>query len=68
MSRLKEIRTKRNYSQSELARISGVSVRMIQNYEQGTKDINKAAAITVYRLARALSITVEQLLDTTVLS
>lgn len=68
MTHLKEIRSKRNFSQSELADFSGVSVRMIQNYEQGTKDINKAAAITVYRLARALGITVEQLLDTTVLS
>lgn len=68
MAHLKEIRTKRNMSQSELSGFSGVSIRMIQSYEQGTKDINKAAAITVYRLACALGVTVEQLLESTVLS
>lgn len=68
MSHLKEIRIKRNLSQIQLARYSGVSIRMIQNYEQGTKDINKAAAITVYRLASALGVTVEQLLESEVLS
>lgn len=68
MTHLKEIRIKRNFSQSELAEFSGVSIRMIQSYEQGAKDINKAAAITVYRLASTLGVTVEQLLESTVLS
>ena len=62
-SRLKQVRETRGLSQSKLAEASGVSVRMIQHYEQGVKDINFAAAITVYRLARALDCTVEFLLE-----
>lgn len=51
---LKEERLKRGFSQSKLAEVSGVNVRMIQYYEQGYKDINKAEAMTVYKLASAL--------------
>lgn len=54
MNNLKHIRTKRGYSQSKLAELSGVNVRMIQYYEQGAKDINLAQAITVLKLAQAL--------------
>ena len=50
-------------SQSQLAESSGVNVRMIQHYEQGFKDINKASAITVYKLARALNTKIENLLE-----
>lgn len=61
---LKRIREARGLSQAKLAEASGVSVRMIQHYEQGVKDINSAAALTVYRLAQALDSTVEFLLET----
>lgn len=60
---LKRIREVLTLSQSKLAEASGVSVRMIQHYEQGVKDLNKAQAITVYRLAQALNCTVEDLLE-----
>lgn len=60
---LKLIRIMSGLSQSKLAEQSGVSVRMIQHYEQGVKDINAAAALTVYRLAQALDCTVEDLLE-----
>lgn len=63
MSNLKRIRKDKNISQSKLAEASGVSVRMIQHYEQGVKDLNKAQAITVYRLAQALECTVEDLIE-----
>lgn len=63
MSRLKEIRQECGYSQSELSNKADVSVRMIQHYEQGVKDINKTQALTVYRLAKALDVTVEDLLE-----
>lgn len=64
MTKLKKFRTGAGLSQSKLAEASGVNVRMIQYYEQGVKDINKAEAITVYRLAKALDCTVEDLLQT----
>lgn len=60
---LKRIRTASGLSQSKLAEVSGVNVRMIQYYEQGVKDINSAAALTVYRLAQALECTVEDLIE-----
>ncbi|WP_304426771.1 helix-turn-helix domain-containing protein [uncultured Adlercreutzia sp.] len=50
-------------SQSQLARESGVPVRSIQQYEQRRKELNKAAAETVVRLARALFCSVEDLLE-----
>lgn len=63
MTNLKKIREARGLSQSKLAEKSGVNVRMIQYYEQGVKDINAAAALTVYRLAQALDSAVEFLLE-----
>lgn len=65
MSNLKEIRIKSDLSQTKLAEASGVSIRMIQHYEQGVKDINKAQAETVYKLARALKCNMEDLIETT---
>ena len=50
-------------SQSDLADKSGVSVRMIQNYEQGTNDINKAQVITVLQLAEALECDVYDIIN-----
>lgn len=61
--RLKQKRIEAGLSQSGLANQSGVSLRMIQYYEQGRDDINKAQAGTVYRLAIALDCTVEEIIE-----
>lgn len=63
MTNLKRIRKNSRISQRQLAEKSKINVRMIQHYEQGTKDINKASAITVHKLAKALDATVEDLLE-----
>ena len=63
MSNLKRIREEAGISQVKLAEISGVSARMIRYYEQGVKDINKAQAITLYKLAQALECKIEDLLE-----
>lgn len=63
MSNLKNIRTQRGYSQSKLSELSGVNVRMIQHYEQGTRDINIAQANTLHKLAQALQCNMEELLE-----
>ncbi len=63
MSNLKKIREEKNITQAKLAEVSGVSLRMIQYYEQGLKDINKAQAITLYRVANALDCKVEDILN-----
>lgn len=63
MSRLQERRKAAGMSQSALANAAEVNVRMLQYYEQGAKDINKAEAFTVYKLAQALNCTMEELLE-----
>jgi len=51
---LKVIRKQSSLSQKELSDLSGVSLRMIQAYEQGDQDIMKAEAQTVFALSRTL--------------
>ena len=63
MTNLQRIRKERGLTQKALAQQSGVSIRMIQHYEQGIKDINKASAITVYNLAKALMVEMATLLE-----
>ena len=63
MSNLKEYRLKSNLTQLELSERSGVSHRMIQYYEQGVKDINKAQGLTLQALAQVLGCTMEDLLE-----
>lgn len=60
---LKDHRIKKGLSQSQLASASGVSVRMIQYYEQGVKDINKASGETLYKLSKALGCKMEDLIE-----
>ena len=63
MNNLKRIREEKNITQSQLAEKSGVNIRMIQHYEQGIKDINKAQGITLHALAQALDCMIEDLLE-----
>ena len=65
---LKRIRTAKGYSQKQLAELSGVSLRSIQMYEQRQKDINKAQSDSLFRLAKALGCTMEDLLENCVKS
>ena len=63
MKNLQKIRKQVGLSQSQLAELSGVSLRMIQKYETGDRDINNASAITVLKLAQALKVNVEDLIQ-----
>lgn len=60
---LKKIRINKGISQSDLANQSGVSLRTIQEYEQGRKSLNKASGETLYKLSKALNCNIEDLLD-----
>lgn len=62
-TRLKRIRTAYGCSQARLAEMSGVGLRSIQMYEQRKKNINKAEAESVLRLARALGCEMEDLIE-----
>lgn len=63
MTNLKRIRENKNFSQSQLAGLSGVSLRILQYYEQGYRDINKTQALTLYKLAQVLECNIEDLLE-----
>ena len=60
---LRRMRTTANMTQKKLAQRSKVSLRSIQMYEQRNKDINKAQAITLAKLARTLGCDIEDLLE-----
>lgn len=63
MNKLKGCRQSVGITQSALAERAGVSTRTLQDYEQGRKPLEKAAAITVLNIARALGCSVEDLID-----
>jgi transcriptional regulator with XRE-family HTH domain len=60
---LRERRIGQALTQKQLSEKSGVNLRMVQKYENGEKDINKAQAITLHLLAQALDCTIEDLLE-----
>ena len=63
ITNLKRIRTAYGITQAELAQKAGVTLRSIQMYEQRYKDINKASAETLYRLAKILGCSMEDLIE-----
>ena len=63
MKNLKRYRTASGMSQSQLSNASGVSLRSIQCYEQGVKDINRAEGLSLFKLSKALGCRMEQLLE-----
>ena len=60
---LKLLRRQAGLSQGQLAALSGISVRTIQQYEQRQKSINKAQAEYLVRLSQSLCCNMEQLLE-----
>lgn len=62
-TKLRSLREVRGLSQRELSNISGVKLRSIQLFEQKVNDIDKAQAHTLYKLARVLGCTIEDLLE-----
>ena len=62
-TRLQTQRKISGYSQRELAQKVGVNLRTLQQYEIRAKDINKAAAVTLLAIAKALGCQIEDLLE-----
>ncbi|MBE5868182.1 MAG: helix-turn-helix transcriptional regulator [Lachnospiraceae bacterium] len=62
-SKLSEIRKARGFTQQQLSEASGVTLRMIQLYEQKQNDISKAQVTVVINLAKALGCEVEDLIE-----
>ena len=60
---LKLMRERREMSQADLAKISHVSKRTIQDYEQGKARIDGAQIETLAKLANALTCGITDILD-----
>lgn len=60
-NRLQKVRLSKGLSQSQLARASGINVRIIQYYEQGSRDLYEASYSRVKALADALGVSCEEL-------
>ena len=63
MNNLQKIRKLRGLSQNGLVIRSGVSRSLITKYESGERNINKAYVDTVYKLAKALNCSMEDIID-----
>lgn len=59
---LKSLREMAGLKQSELAAVSGVNLRSLQDYEQGHKSLYSAKGETLLRLSTALGVSVEEIL------
>ena len=62
-SKLSEIRKARGLTQQQLSEASGVTLRMIQLYEQKQNDISKAQVMVVVNLAKVLGCEIEDLIE-----
>lgn len=63
MTKLKQLREAAGLTQAELAKKSGVKLSMIQFYEQGVKDLKRAAFETGLRIAEALDCNPRELIS-----
>ena len=60
---LKEIREKSGLSQSQLSKATGISLRTLQMYEQGYRNIAHARIDVMLKLCITLNCDIEDLLD-----
>ena len=63
MVKLKEMRQTRGLSQSKLAEKAGTNVRVLQHYEQGTKNFDHARLDTILKYAIALECKLEDIIE-----
>lgn len=62
-SRIQSARLNYGYSQNELSKSAEISLRTLQDYESKRRDINKASGNVLVRIARALSCSIEDILE-----
>lgn len=63
MNKLKQLRESKGMSQSEFARACGVNIRGVQDYELGRSLIKNASVERVYRMAKVLGVSIEELAE-----
>lgn len=63
MTNLQKIRLEKGLTQRQLSTKAKVHLRMVQNYEERTRNINGAAGMTLYRMAEVLGCEIKDLLE-----
>ena len=61
--KLQAARKAAGMSQSQLANAAGISVRILQDYERGGRDLNGAKLVTILKLCNALSCSLRDILS-----
>lgn len=61
--KLKETRQARGFSQSQLAEKTGINIRTLQHYEQGSKIFDNARIDTIVKCCIALDCKLEDILE-----
>lgn len=61
LNNLGNFRKSKGFTQSKLAELSGVNIRLIQKYESGERDFKKAQVQTAIKIAEVLQVTVDEL-------
>ena len=62
-SKLKKARVIKGYTQEVLAELSEVNIKSIASYEQNPEKLSNASVSTVYKLADALGLEIEDILN-----
>lgn len=62
-SKLKKARVIKGYTQEILAELSEVNIKSIASYEQNPEKLSNASVSTVYKLADALGLEIEDILN-----
>lgn len=60
--KLKAVRQAAKMSQSQLAKAAGISVRVLQDYERGARDISGAKLATILKICNALNCSLRDIL------
>lgn len=63
MNKLKQLRLKAKLSQKQLAEKAGCSLRMLQYYEQGTKNLDHARLDTIIKYCLALECKLSDIIE-----
>ena len=63
IKKLKEMRQAAGLSQSQLAEKTGINVRTLQHYEQGSKNFDHARIDTILKVCLALNCKLENLVE-----